>query len=423
MKNTGSWRFCNLNTSYEFCPTYPSFFVVPAAVTDDSLREAAEFRSKARIPVLSWLSPSGTPIVRGSQPLVGLTRMHSTADQSLLRQYIFSASSTRLVVCDSRPKVNAAANAAIGGNPLFSFSFFFFSLYISLINIFLLGGWEDAESYPFCAVEFFAIENIHAVREAFAEFRSLISVADGKTVDASTSRKLDWSKINLQILNGAVRVYQLIESKVLFCPSIFLVLDWLLISSSSSSYYLFLPNQNAVFVHCSDGWDRTAQITSLAELMLDPYYRSIVGFIVLVEKEWMSFGHQFARRFGHGEDRLNFSDSQRSPIFVQWLECVWNMVARYPDLFEFTEGLLEYLLHHVYSCRFGTFLTSSEKERREKRIREKTPSIWSIVLFHRDSFTNRTYAPGELPINPFASVKTWSAYSRLGAWTHEMLSV
>ena len=30
-----------------------------------------------------------------------------------------------------------------------------------------------------------------------------------------------------------------------------------------------------VLVHCSDGWDRTAQVVSLAELMLDPYYRTI----------------------------------------------------------------------------------------------------------------------------------------------------
>lgn len=30
-----------------------------------------------------------------------------------------------------------------------------------------------------------------------------------------------------------------------------------------------------VMVHCSDGWDRTPQIVSLAEILLDPYYRSL----------------------------------------------------------------------------------------------------------------------------------------------------
>lgn len=31
----------------------------------------------------------------------------------------------------------------------------------------------------------------------------------------------------------------------------------------------------SVLVHCSDGWDCTPQIVSIAEIMLDPYYRTI----------------------------------------------------------------------------------------------------------------------------------------------------
>ena len=38
--------------------------------------------------------------------------------------------------------------------------------------------------------------------------------------------------------------------------------------------------KRSVVIHCSDGWDRTAQTCSLAEILLDPYYRTIHGFQV-----------------------------------------------------------------------------------------------------------------------------------------------
>jgi myotubularin-related protein 6/7/8 len=53
-----------------------------------------------------------------------------------------------------------------------------------------------------------------------------------------------------------------------------------------------------VLIHCSDGWDRTSQLSALAQLCLDPYYRTTDGFIVLVEKDWLSFGHMFRSRSG-----------------------------------------------------------------------------------------------------------------------------
>ena len=50
-------------------------------------------------------------------------------------------------------------------------------------------------------------------------------------------------------------------------------------------------HKTSVIVHCSDGWDRTAQLTSLAMLFLDPFYRTLVGFEVrtgelIVTRKW-----------------------------------------------------------------------------------------------------------------------------------------
>lgn len=36
----------------------------------------------------------------------------------------------------------------------------------------------------------------------------------------------------------------------------------------------------SVLVHCSDGWDRTAQACSVASMLLDPFYRTMKGLMV-----------------------------------------------------------------------------------------------------------------------------------------------
>ena len=52
----------------------------------------------------------------------------------------------------------------------------------------------------------------------------------------------------------------------------------------------------SVVVHCSDGWDRTSQTCAVAQLLLDPFYRTIQGYQALIEKDWLVFGHKFTDR-------------------------------------------------------------------------------------------------------------------------------
>ncbi|KAH8056398.1 phosphatidylinositol-3,5-bisphosphate 3-phosphatase [Aureococcus anophagefferens] len=53
-------------------------------------------------------------------------------------------------------------------------------------------------------------------------------------------------------------------------------------------------------------------------LLMDPFYRTIRGFAVLVEKEWCACGHKFAER--HGFDDKGHASSDRSPCFLQWID-------------------------------------------------------------------------------------------------------
>lgn len=163
----------------------------------------------------------------------------------------------------------------------------------------------------------------------------------------------------------------------------------------------------SVIVHCSDGWDRTPQLVSTALLCLDPYYRTVDGFRVLVEQEWLSFGHKFADRIGHGpgSDETN----ERCPVFLQWLDCVHQIQKQFPCSFEFSMAYLvcnlkllilmemskqpfiyakyfSFLFHlqiklaqHVFSCMFGTFMCNTYRERIDNTVFDRTYSVWPFL--------------------------------------------
>ena len=52
-----------------------------------------------------------------------------------------------------------------------------------------------------------------------------------------------------------------------------------------------------------------------------------------------------------------------SPIFNQFLECVWQISQQFPCAFEFNERFLIKLHEHVYSTQFGTFIGNCQKDR------------------------------------------------------------
>lgn len=56
---------------------------------------------------------------------------------------------------------------------------------------------------------------------------------------------------------------------------------WMFYSSRMSVCLQAVAEEGvSVLVHCSDGWDRTAQVCSLACILLDPFYRTLKGLMV-----------------------------------------------------------------------------------------------------------------------------------------------
>ncbi|CAJ0567643.1 unnamed protein product, partial [Mesorhabditis spiculigera] len=335
------WAISGINCMYEFSPTYPSVLGVPreAMKKKEFLEKVADFRSRQRIPALSWLHPvHKTSITRCAQPLTGVTMKRKEEDEALMEMILRTTNQTQpLAIFDARPMLNAVVNKAKGG------------------------GWEEKTNYGMCELTFLDIHNIHVVRESLQKLQSALFPKIDEVNYLKQIEDTKWLQHIRSICEGAAEMAYLVEE-----------------------------GRSSVVVHCSDGWDRTAQLAALALVMLDPYYRSVEGFAILIEKEWCSFGFKFAQRIGHGENKA--SDDERSPIFVQFIDSVWQLMRQFPAHFEFTSSLLICILDELYSCRFGTFLYNTEKARHvENECATQTVSLWSYVLEEKRRFLNPLY--------------------------------
>jgi hypothetical protein len=392
--------------------------------------------------------------------MVGLRQSRSVQDEKLVEAIFTSerdeTSTTtgmqnRNLIIDARPTANAMANVAMGA------------------------GSENTENYRKCRKLYLGIDNIHVMRD------SLNKIADGKYNNHKIVIVVMVDRVGYQIMSNSyglciyvilmiVYVYRYRKqySNIILCDSMLdcscCCLAWMwsrplcrslirhyrkllghkAISSTDTSgivskiqlsksnwlhhIQLLLDgvsnivrtvhyDRAHVLVHCSDGWDRTAQLTALASLCLDPYYRTLEGFAVLVEKEWCSFGHKFTDRCGHLtherdfqiaagaqasaaeatlssiQTRLHQQSShvrESSPVFHQFLDCCYQLWTQAPWRFEFNERFLIALHYHAYACQFGTFLCNTERERYEL-ARDHTYSVWPHLDLRRNEFLNDIY--------------------------------
>ncbi|TYH95171.1 hypothetical protein ES332_A12G088500v1 [Gossypium tomentosum] len=367
------WRISNTNSNYTVCSSYPFALIVPKSISDEEVIQASTFRARCRIPVVSWCHPgNGAVLARSAQPLVGLMmNMRSNADEklvaSLCTQLVDGKGSRRkLYIADARPRKNALANGAMGG------------------------GSESSSNYFHSEIVFFGIDNIHAMRESFARLRDYLDTHGATSSDGMSSflrhGGSTWGGGNLSSMSASVSTLGdsgwLIHVQSVLAGSAWITARIALESAS-------------VLVHCSDGWDRTSQLVSLANLMLDPYYRTFAGFQALVEKDWLAFGHPFSDRIGMPSvsgtsfdlnrqsstgnlssspvrqssgsftpQTSNTSHAQNnySPIYLQWVDCVSQLLRMYPFAFEFSSTFLVDFLDCVLSCRFGNFLCNRLKK-------------------------------------------------------------
>jgi hypothetical protein len=315
------WRISTVNLSYSFCPTYPNVFVVPRSINEIDLMSVAMFRSKQRLPCVCWRDPStaqddaGPVLMRSAQPLTGIRNNRNEQDEYFMSCVVAANSrSSTLIIVDARPLANAMAQTAMGA------------------------GYESPSNYisstlKHCHIEFLDIANIHVMHKSHKQlFNLVINTLRGVNAHPSSAASTSWWSD-------------------FFATDYFRQLASIL---RGASYVVrMLKLGHSVLMHCSDGWDRTAQVVALAQLCLDPYYRTLHGFLVLIEKEWLSFGHKFADRNGIGTIRFK---GEESPVFFHWLDCVHQLWKQFPTHFEFNLTLLLRIADEVYAGKSHCFI-------------------------------------------------------------------
>lgn len=319
------WKFYDA----EDIPSYPSTVKVPETVTDKEIQATQNARVRRRFPVLTWWHRTrGSALLRCGQPHGSDAMYVEKCRQSVHEQ-------ARMVFFDCRSK------SAVWGN-----------------HLSLRGGTEKSSSYPSmgpirdgdksnATVITWDIPNIHVMRRSYVLLHKLVTRASQEKTWLQRVNDTEWLYHCRKLTEVALNVAQLLDG--------------------------FSPSQPpvCVAVHCSDGWDRTSQVCSLAQLLLDPYFRTRKGLCVLIEKDWVEFGHNFRSR------SRALSDGG-SPIFQQWLFCVASICRQFPEHFEYNSSDLTQLLDLFLSHWTRTLGCDNERERRG--LEHTQVSLWSLWL-------------------------------------------
>ncbi|KAF8938627.1 hypothetical protein BGZ47_008483 [Haplosporangium gracile] len=308
------WTVAHVNADYELSPTYPERFIMPATFlgldtkpysnsqttglppktgfrpqgqsagpnphhqyppasnryppaqpflsqpedSDACLRQLAAFRSNKRFPIICWKAPdSGLVLMRSAQPMVGFLGARGPEDELYIRTVLNTAcrehqllhgnkTTPRLCIMDARAYSSAVANGYLGG------------------------GRENPDHYPNGSISFMSLGNIHVISSSHQALLKAVSTHADSPNWYSVIESTGWLAHVADVLKAAAGREGVIGK--------------------------MLEGHSSVLVHCTDGWDRTTQLVSLAQILLDPYYRTINGLRVLIEKEWLSCGHPFHSR-------------------------------------------------------------------------------------------------------------------------------
>src|SRR3990167_6055223 len=413
--------------------------VVPQSISDHQLLQSSKYRSRGRIPVLTWKHRNNSSLSHGTLPSIHVSQDSAKSirqeDDKLLSAFAKNSAEHHSNSQASSP-TKATRTSKLHRPRTLSEKGSAKSRIKNIIGTLNSGTPRSKDNQiPGIDIEdFFYIElfqrgdssKLQSINTNFTPPTGVSVGRDNVIIENLQELKESYRKLQ-KLCNSNQFQLQLLTNSSDTVPAVTSMNEyenWLTLLDNtrwfdqlhtlmacSSRLVDIIGRGSSVFLcYSDDGWDRGCQVSSLAQLWMYPYYRTIKGFITLIEKEWLMFGHPFSDRCGHF---LNDDHPDIVPVFIQFIDCVWQTLYQFPSHFEFNSKFLVDICQNVYSCLFGTFILNNDKERRVYRSRFLTESFWTNSIAN-SNYKNNSYV-GELEatlvpsFNPRA-LTLWSSF-------------